>query len=799
MSIDTGHYETLFQDTHGKRAEETGYVREILKLVEASKDVTFHSREIVDVIVPVYNAYEDLCRCLQSLLKYQDIYRIVLINDCSTDERIYSLLVKIQKIDTSRIKIINPPENQGFVKSVNTGMRFSTNDVILLNSDTIVTGNWAKKLRDCAYLKKNIATVTPFTNNGTICSIPEFCKNNQIPPGFSLDSFGKFVEDLSFGQYPEIPTAVGFCMYIKREVLDTIGIFDEISFGKGYCEENDFCMRAIKAGYSNRLCDNTYIYHVGERSFSQTRNERIEKNMKILSSRYPDYLPLVTKFCEENPLSDQQEYIKINLETGKNNGNKKRILYVLHHLGGGTDKHVEDLITSLHQHYIFFIAQVIDNDLTFTEINDGSRRKYRFPMRAFTAHTKSNPEYSEIMRKGIVSFKIDLIHIHHLLGHSFDIFQIGRDLEVPILYTIHDYFCICPKINLLNETGQYCNTPDLPVCISCLSNSYGYPKEYITTWRSVFHEGFGWCNHIIAPSKTAIEITGHYFPEIKQKYSVIEHGHSIKKIDQLGNISNNSVRFHIAYIGILARHKGRDVFFNLAKSKELSDITTWSVIGTTDDGRGAGYYPDLNITVTGPYSDFDQLTDIVYRNKVDLIVLPAIWPETFSFALSEAWCLGLPVLGSNLGAIQERIADTGGGWTADMSDINCVKSKILAIIHSKDDYLTVKNKIKTIRLTSLVSAADHYNHIYQKNVMPHKVDCAFTFSNREIYNSMKCGLSQDITLGTPTNSFMNNAPDTNNVCKKFLLCLQENGIKYTVKRVLIYLTKPVRISSGKKM
>lgn len=765
--------------------EKSDYEQEIFKMLENSKNSNFYSSEIIDVIVPIYNAYDDLCKCLKSLLKYRDIYRLILINDCSTDERINSLLAKIQNFDTTFIKVINNNENLGFVKSVNMGMRFSKNDVILLNSDTIVTVNWAKKIRDCAYTKKSIATVTPFTNNGTICSIPEFCKNNQIPPGFSIDSFGKFVEDLSFKQYPEIPTAVGFCMFIKREILEIIGFFDEISFGKGYCEENDFCMRVIKAGYSNQLCDNTFIYHKGESSFNQTRDERIEKNMKILSSRYPDYLPLVAKFCEANPLLDQQMYFKSKLEIRDNDSDKKRVLYILHHLGGGTDKHVEDLITSLHGDYVFFIAQVIDNVLTFTEINAGNRIKYYFPMKLFEAHTTSNHEYSEIMRKFIITFKIDLIHIHHLIGHSFDIFRIGAELEVPIIYTVHDFFCICPKINLLNENWQYCNLPEVARCNSCLSNSCGYPEDYITSWRSFFQEGFNICNCIIAPSNSTIAIISHYYPEVKRKSIIIGHGHNYKKTEQKTVHPSDYRQFHIAYIGILARHKGRDVFYNLAKSKELSGITKWSIIGISEKYKDPGYYPDLNITVTGPYSDFNHLQEIVYKNNVDLILLPAIWPETFSFALSEAWYLGLPVLGSNLGAIQERIANTQGGWTVDMSDITSVKSKILSIINSKDDYMTVKNKIKTIRLKSLASFAGQYNQLYQKNMGLPKRNSTFKFNNWELYKSMGLDPSRERPTEFHVNSPINSAP-VKNICQKFLLCLKENDVKYTIKRIGVY-------------
>jgi glycosyltransferase involved in cell wall biosynthesis len=668
-------------------------------------------------------------------------------------------------------------------------MRISTNDVILVNSDTIVTKKWATKIRDCAYSKKNIATVTPLTNNGTICSVPEFGKDNQIPPGFTIDSFGNFIENLSFCQYPEIPTAVGFCMYIKRDVIQKIGYFDEASFDKGYCEENDFCMRATKAGYSNHLCDTTFVYHKGECSFNQTKKERIEKNMEVLSNRYPDYLPMIKKYCELNPLHDQQVYYKKRLETWNTDCNKKRILYILHSLGGGTEKHVEDLIDSLHQKYIFFIARVIDNAIIFTEIGNGNQLKYRFPMKTFEPYTLNNEEYANIMIKFIHTFDIDLIHVHHLMGHSFDIFQIAEELKVPILYTIHDFFCICPRVNLINEKGKYCNKPGLAECNLCLSNFYYHAEDFIKSWRLFFQKGFEICTHILAPSNSSREIILRYYPDIKDKIIVLEHGHDLKKIGSPmeDHYEGNNDIFHIAYIGNLAPHKGRDIFYSLAKSEELSGITKWSIIGLSDNIRAPGYYPELNINLHGSFSNFDHLREIVRSNKIDLVILPALWPETFSFTLSEAWRLGIPVLGSNLGAIHERITKTGGGWTVDTSDIKAVTSKILSIINSKHDYQIVKENIKKIQLVSKDTSAEHYSKLYQNNISDIKRESTPKFDSLELFIAIRSNESNVIPSGGPQERGL--PKTTSHLYQQLLLCLKENGPRYTIKRIWIYCFK----------
>jgi GT2 family glycosyltransferase/glycosyltransferase involved in cell wall biosynthesis/SAM-dependent methyltransferase len=767
--------------------EKTGYEKEISKLLENAENISFPSDSPVDVIVPIYNAYDDVCKCLISLLKYRDIYRINLINDCSTDERVDLLLRKIQNFKVSFINVIENRENQGFVRSANTGMRISTNDVILVNSDTIVTKNWAKKIRNCAYSNKIIATVTPFTNNGTICSIPEFGIDNQIPPGFTIDSFGNFIENLSFRQYPEIPTAVGFCMYIKREILQKIGYFDEASFDKGYCEENDFCLRAKKAGFSNQLCDNTFVYHKGECSFTQSKKERLEKNMDILLNRYPDYLPMIKEYCELNPLLDQQLYFKARLDTWNTDRKKKRILYILHSLGGGTEKHVEDLIDSLHKKYVFFIAKVIDNAIIFTEIGNGNQIKYHFPMKIFEPHTINNEEYTTIMKKFINTNRIDLIHVHHLMGHSFDIFQIAEELNVPVLYTLHDFFCICPRVNLINEKGKYCNAPEIADCNICLSTVFNYPENFVSSWRSYFHKGFDKCTRIVAPSNSSRDIVLHYYPEIRQKTVVIEHGHDLKKMGSIveeHREENNGI-FHIAYIGNLAPHKGRDLFLNLAKSEELSGITKWSIIGLSDKIKEPGYSPEHNINLLGSYSDFNHLRELIRSNKIDLVLLPAIWPETFSFTLSEAWCLGIPVLGSNLGAIQERISKTDGGWTVDTSDIKAVISKIRYIMNSPHDYQTVRENIRKIHLVSKDTAADQYNHLYQKNINNNMQDSVPKFDNVELYKAI---ITNESIVNPPREPHDIIIPNTTPryLFHRLLLCLKENGIRYTIKRVWIY-------------
>jgi GT2 family glycosyltransferase len=261
-------------------------------------------------------------------LRNTDLYfnTLVIIDDKSTDSHIHEYLKRINTYGNGKnINILYNQRNVGFTKTINKGMKSSPEDVIILNSDTIVTKNWVDKLQRAAYSKPRIATATPLSNYVTINGIPEPFRYNTIPNGMNVDTFGDFLDKISLRYYPEIPAGVGFCMYIKRSVLDEIGYFDEDNFGKGYAEETDFCMRALKRGYSHVIDDATYIYHIGGVSFEsvkdpevlKAKNLMIEKNLETLKTLHPEYADLVEKSLHEN-LSTIHKYINLRIKLTEN-------------------------------------------------------------------------------------------------------------------------------------------------------------------------------------------------------------------------------------------------------------------------------------------------------------------------------------------------------------------------------------------------------------------------------------------------------------------------------------------------
>jgi len=258
----------------------------------------------VSVVVPVYDAVADLRRCVDAVLACTTgDYRLVLIDDASPDPAIRAYWAELGARALPHVTLLANERNLGFTGTSNRGFALADGDVVLLNSDAVVTRGWLDALARCVASDPRIGTATPFSNNAEILSFPRFCEDNRWPDSADPEPVRAAMAQAAVPTYPELPTGVGFCLYVRRALLDAIGPFDEAAFGAGYGEENDLCMRAIDAGWRNVLCDDAFVLHTGERSFSGRRAELVARNMQVLLSRHPDYMDLVRSFIAADPLA----------------------------------------------------------------------------------------------------------------------------------------------------------------------------------------------------------------------------------------------------------------------------------------------------------------------------------------------------------------------------------------------------------------------------------------------------------------------------------------------------------------
>jgi GT2 family glycosyltransferase len=280
-----------------------------------STEITQDAAVAVTVVIPVYNAYNEVGPCIESVIKHtpMDRAKVLIINDGSTDSRISELLSRYA--DANGVRVIDNNGNIGYTKTVNSGIREAgRDDVILLNSDTVVTPNWLAGLRAAAYAETKIGTVTAMSDNAGAFSFPIQGVTNPKPDYMSHDDYAMRVIQATIDcKFVDVPTGSGFCMYLRRKMIDGIGMFDEAAFPRGYGEENDYCMRAIKAGWRNIITPWSFVYHVRTASFKGEKEKLVQAGVDVVTRRYPEYSKMVRAAFSSDAMNDLRNAISNGL------------------------------------------------------------------------------------------------------------------------------------------------------------------------------------------------------------------------------------------------------------------------------------------------------------------------------------------------------------------------------------------------------------------------------------------------------------------------------------------------------
>ncbi|HEX3895033.1 MAG TPA: glycosyltransferase [Rudaea sp.] len=248
------------------------------------------ARKPVAIVVPIFNAPALVERCIESVIRWTSSpARLILIDDASDDPAIAPLLKKYTL--RQNVTMLRNSENLGYTRTSNLGIEMSGGaDVVLLNSDTHVGPRWLDRLRQIAYSDASVGTVTAVSDNAGAFSVPDLERYCPIPPRWTLPQTQRALLQRVASPPPQLPTGNGFCMYIKRAMLDAVGVLDADAFPSGYGEENDLCQRGVRAGFRHLIAGDVFVAHARSASFGDERRARLGgQGMAVLRQRYPDY------------------------------------------------------------------------------------------------------------------------------------------------------------------------------------------------------------------------------------------------------------------------------------------------------------------------------------------------------------------------------------------------------------------------------------------------------------------------------------------------------------------------------
>ena len=658
-------------------------------------DLAIPTSNPVTIIVPIYNASDDLEVCIQRLLTYTTTNaKLLFIDDASPDKKIGAILSTIK--DFPNVTVLKNNINLGFTKTVNKGIKYAgDDDVVLLNSDARVTPKWLEGLKIAANSKSNIATVTAMSDRAGAFSAPKIGNDNVLPIGVSEVDFAVAFKKCAKGLYPEVPTGNGFCLYIKRTVIDEIGILDDIAFPRGYGEENDFCMRAKKAGWINIIDDTTYVFHDRSKSFGEQKTELMVQGRAIIDKRYPTYSTEIQVFKNDSKIKACREIgQEAYSDAIDSRGVLPRILYVVSTQTGGTPQTNKDLMSGVKDAFETWVFRCNSREMFLSLYSNGvfHDKLYYKLSKPIDPLTHISEEYDSKIASWLNRLNFDIVHIRHLGWHSLSLPKIAKNSGAAVVNSFHDYYAVCPTIKLIDNHGIYCNgecTTSQGDCKVILwkDNFPLLKNKFVHEWRAMFSVALEACDAFITTSPSSKKTIVNTFPGFdNDNFHVIPHGRDLE-ITTREIPKENKKTFNILVPGNIDTAKGMDVILKLLECDNNRKLH-FHILGQCQDKT-----VHERITYHGAYKR-EEFSKIVSSMDLDVGAVFSIWNETWCHTLTELWSVGLPTLVLDFDTIKIRVKDSGNGWIYNHNNINQMYDKIIDDLSSKKELMSKYQAVK---------------------------------------------------------------------------------------------------------
>lgn len=675
----------------------------------------------VTIAVPVYDGYDDIRRCLESVVRHHGSNRVaaelLVIDDAGPDPRVGELLDALADDAPAglTIRVIRNEANRGFVANANTAFATAADDVVLLNADTVVTDGWLDRLVEAATAPE-VATVTPLTNHGSICTLPQrvidaFALDGPDP---DIDGCARFVLDNAVGLRPEVITGVGFCMLVTRAALDAVGAFDEAAYGRGYGEEVDFCLRASRLGFRHLVDDTSFVFHRGGVSFGDERAERMHVASTFLHKRFPYFREANRRERAADPL--RIPFTALELALDARDPRRPNVLHLLHGPPddiGGTEKHLGRLLAALEGEFDFTLLYPVESGFVVqtrhrTRTGAVAVHEHLLPGSVRWVDGTDDPVAAEALVTTLELFGADAVHIHSFNGFSLAPLEVLAGLDCPVIAFVHDPFLACPHYSLLHLDHEACGIPDdRAVCAGCLPVTERLDIGHLDTFRATVAAHLDTVDRWVFASRSAADTLIRAYAIDPDRIEIIEHAAPIDRdrpapVD-VSRILDEPLR--LAFVGRGWAKKG------LTAANALAD----AVASTTIEVHHFGPLLDVaseHLVAHGAY-DNELLPDLLDRAGISVVLLPGATPETYGLVLSEAVIAGLPAIGAHYGALGERIRAGGIGWTIDPTDHDELIELVRRLDRCRPEILRAARRTASVTFPTPADVARRYGELYR--------------------------------------------------------------------------------------
>jgi glycosyltransferase involved in cell wall biosynthesis len=304
------------------------------------------------------------------------------------------------------------------------------------------------------------------------------------------------------------------------------------------------------------------------------------------------------------------------------------------------------------------------------------------------------------------------VHVRHVLGSGPGLIAESKKLELPVVFSFHDYATLCPTVHLLDERGEFCGgrcTPGEGPCRVSPRWFKGLPPikhAFVHVWRERLAEQLKQCDAFITTSQTANDLIGQHYPFLRERpFHIIEHGRDSGRYEP-SSVPPAGRPVRVACFGALGRAKGIDLLSQVMQiDLEEGPRFEFHFYGTSS------FQPErLGGIVHGPY-ERGSLPSLLGVLKPSWSIIMSTTYETYCHTLTESWMCGLPAFVADIGTLRERTRREGGGWLLDYRDPRLWYEAMANV--TPDDWRSKRAEIDQMQFRSVDEMALEYRDIYR--------------------------------------------------------------------------------------
>jgi len=652
-------------------------------IIDAQVEESSKPDGLIDVIVPVYKGYQETWRCLESVLSAvnQCRFRLVVVDDASPESQLKDYLEQLAA--EQKIALIRQPYNRGFVKSVCRGIAANPHrDVVLLNADTCVHGDWLDRLHRAAYSQADIGTVTPLSNNGELVSFPEPMKSSAMPDAAQLQRIDELCREWREETVVDVPVGVGFCLYIKRVCLDAAGGFDSRLIERGYCEDTDFCIRAAQAGWRNVCASNVFVAHEGSVSFGAEKAALVAENVGKIYALYPEHGDEYDQFLQRDPLQAVRDYLQSRLLADVAGDDAELLMMPANTGSDYRRQRIETPLRNSLRNVFFLYPEQDQAGRLRIDLHSRNRKQpislhYRWPADA------------ERLQSDLARLRLQNIDIYDLAVWPQSLLQAVIDSKTPYRLLLNNYAGYCGQLNLIKPGEGFCGDPaDADVCLACAATHRSRLKssDQIGNGRQWLAQMFKQATAIRLASPDAAARYHTRFPRC-----AIESESVDESLDFAAEAYRAAAPFPddgILRIAVLqADHHGQGYHNVLALARLMAAQQVSAeliVIGRSCDD--AALLATGKVWVTGKL-EFEEIPAVIRRHDCQSILHLPDWPQIDPWPLNLARQCNLPIAAPATGVFATALDAAKGDIALDCEQnpsacLHAILSRNLAMTHS---------------------------------------------------------------------------------------------------------------------